>query len=86
MLYQTSCEEHKYLAGLRKEKDAFEKLIKERGVSFFFLHICDTRLTHDDAVHVAPYLRRTAGRDRRRRSHDQDNFFSYSRRQKRGVD
>ena len=32
MLYQTSCEEHKYLAGLRREKEAFEKLIKERGV------------------------------------------------------
>ncbi|ETW75057.1 hypothetical protein HETIRDRAFT_127022 [Heterobasidion irregulare TC 32-1] len=31
MLYQTSCEEHKYLAGLRREKDAFERLIKERG-------------------------------------------------------
>lgn len=35
MLYQTSCEEHKYLAGLRKEKDSFENLIKERGVSLF---------------------------------------------------
>ncbi|KAF9042328.1 hypothetical protein BJ165DRAFT_1349294 [Panaeolus papilionaceus] len=31
MLYGNSCEEHKYLAGLRKEKDAFEKLIKERS-------------------------------------------------------
>jgi DNA excision repair protein ERCC-4 len=32
MLYNTSCEEHKYLAGLRKEKDSFERLIRERGV------------------------------------------------------
>lgn len=32
MLYQSSCEEHKYLAGLRKEKDSFESLIRERGV------------------------------------------------------
>ncbi|KZV76813.1 hypothetical protein PENSPDRAFT_645911 [Peniophora sp. CONT] len=31
MLYQSSCEEHKYLAGLRKEKDSFESLIRERG-------------------------------------------------------
>ncbi|KAJ3500275.1 hypothetical protein NMY22_g19311 [Coprinellus aureogranulatus] len=31
MLYSNSCEEHKYLAGLRKEKDSFERLIKERG-------------------------------------------------------
>jgi DNA excision repair protein ERCC-4 len=32
MIYQSSSEEHKYLAGLRKEKDSFESLIKERGV------------------------------------------------------
>ena len=32
MVYQLSCEEHKYLAGLRREKDSFERLIKERGV------------------------------------------------------
>lgn len=31
MIYQLSCEEHKYLAGLRHEKDSFERLIKERG-------------------------------------------------------
>jgi DNA excision repair protein ERCC-4 len=33
MVYANSCEEHKYLAGIRKEKDAFQRLIKERGVS-----------------------------------------------------
>ncbi|KAG6848625.1 hypothetical protein H0H93_015391 [Arthromyces matolae] len=32
MVYSNSCEEHKYLAGIRREKDAFERLIKERGV------------------------------------------------------
>ncbi|KAG6830270.1 hypothetical protein H0H92_001536 [Tricholoma furcatifolium] len=31
MVYGKSCEELKYLAGIRREKDAFEKLIKERG-------------------------------------------------------
>ncbi|KAF7366272.1 ERCC4 domain-containing protein [Mycena sanguinolenta] len=31
MVYANSCEEHKYLAGIRKEKDAFQRLIKERG-------------------------------------------------------
>ncbi|KAI6126207.1 hypothetical protein EV401DRAFT_2226317 [Pisolithus croceorrhizus] len=31
MIYQLSCEEHKYLAALRREKDSFERLIKERG-------------------------------------------------------
>ena len=32
MVYSSSCEEHKYLAGIRREKEAFERLIKERGV------------------------------------------------------
>ncbi|KAJ7722820.1 hypothetical protein B0H16DRAFT_346228 [Mycena metata] len=31
MIYGNSCEEHKYLAGIRKEKDSFQRLIKERG-------------------------------------------------------
>lgn len=31
MIYQLSCEEHKYLAALRREKDSFERLIKERA-------------------------------------------------------
>lgn len=34
MVYQLSCEEHKYLAGLRREKESFEKLIKERAVRY----------------------------------------------------
>ena len=32
MIYNLSFEEAKYLAGVRKEKDAFERIIKERGV------------------------------------------------------
>lgn len=32
MVYGNSCEEHRYLAGVRKEKDSFQRLIKERGV------------------------------------------------------
>lgn len=32
MVYHLSTEEHKYLAGLRREKESFERLIKERGV------------------------------------------------------
>ncbi|KAG8893575.1 hypothetical protein FRC00_010334 [Tulasnella sp. 408] len=31
MAYHLTSEEHKYLAGQRREKDAFERLIKERG-------------------------------------------------------
>ncbi|GJE89027.1 DNA repair protein [Phanerochaete sordida] len=31
MLYNNSCEEAKYLTDVRREKDAFERLIKERG-------------------------------------------------------
>lgn len=33
MVYANSCEEHRYLAAIRKEKEAFERLVKERGVS-----------------------------------------------------
>jgi DNA excision repair protein ERCC-4 len=32
LLYEKSSEEVKYLNSIRKEKDAFERLIKERGV------------------------------------------------------
>ncbi|KAG7444880.1 uncharacterized protein BT62DRAFT_981292 [Guyanagaster necrorhizus] len=31
MVYANSCEEHKYLAGIRREKESFERLIRERG-------------------------------------------------------
>jgi DNA excision repair protein ERCC-4 len=34
MMYADSVEEQRYLSGLRKEKDAFERLIREKGVSF----------------------------------------------------
>jgi hypothetical protein len=33
MVYANSCEEHRYLAAIRKEKESFERLVKERGVS-----------------------------------------------------
>ncbi len=36
MLYGNSCEEHRYLAAIRKEKEASERLVKERGVSTLF--------------------------------------------------
>ena len=39
MVYSNSCEEHKYLAGIRKEKESFERLIKERGASFSLLFL-----------------------------------------------
>lgn len=32
LIYNNSCEEAKYLAGVRREKESFERLIKERGV------------------------------------------------------
>lgn len=38
MVYQMTTEEHKYLASLRKEKDAFERLIKERGTMLLPIH------------------------------------------------
>ena len=45
MVYQMTAEEHKYLASLRKEKDAFERLIKERGVSTQLLEVHITKLS-----------------------------------------
>lgn len=45
MMYQYSCEEHKYLAGLRREKEAFERLIKERAVRLVFSGLCPTSET-----------------------------------------
>jgi DNA excision repair protein ERCC-4 len=33
LLYDSSVEEQKYLTALRKEKDAFHQLIKQRAVS-----------------------------------------------------
>ncbi|KIJ56197.1 hypothetical protein M422DRAFT_198890 [Sphaerobolus stellatus SS14] len=38
MFYSTSCEEHKYLAGLRREKESFERLIKERSSMVIPIH------------------------------------------------
>jgi len=46
MVYQMTAEEHKYLASLRKEKDAFERLIKERGVG-------TQPLTEDDVTDLS---------------------------------
>ena len=33
LMYKDSVEEQRYLSAIRKEKDAFERLIRERGVS-----------------------------------------------------
>lgn len=40
MIYGNSCEEHKYLASIRREKESFERLIREKAVgSGFFEHL-----------------------------------------------
>ncbi|KAJ4473855.1 hypothetical protein J3R30DRAFT_3684817 [Lentinula aciculospora] len=49
MVYANSCEEHKYLAGIRREKDSFERLIKERG-SMLLPIIEDQRTAENDAI------------------------------------
>jgi hypothetical protein len=49
MIYQDSVEEQKYLSGLRKEKDAFERLIREKAVS-----------STTDLVAMTPELNRVA--------------------------
>ncbi|KAI0321403.1 hypothetical protein OF83DRAFT_1168456 [Amylostereum chailletii] len=50
MLYQMSCEEHKYLAGLRREKESFERLIKERGSMLMPIYEDRTTPGTSDAV------------------------------------
>ena len=52
MLYRSSCEEHKYLAGLRREKEAFEKLIKERGVRIILFFIVLDVINLSELVYV----------------------------------
>ncbi|KAF8959813.1 hypothetical protein BDZ97DRAFT_1836010 [Flammula alnicola] len=49
MVYSNSCEEHKYLAGIRKEKDSFQRLIKERG-SMLITLVEDRRDPSGDAI------------------------------------
>ncbi|KAF5368134.1 hypothetical protein D9615_010214 [Tricholomella constricta] len=49
MVYGSSCEEHKYLAGIRREKESFERLIKERG-SMLLLLLEERRDGASDAV------------------------------------
>ncbi|GJJ13082.1 hypothetical protein Clacol_007332 [Clathrus columnatus] len=57
MFYTMSCEEHKYLYGLRREKDSFERLIKERGS--MLMPIIDERRTGDS--HIRALSTRIAG-------------------------
>lgn len=40
MLYENSVEEQTYLSMIRKEKDAFEKLIREKSVSSLVMTLC----------------------------------------------
>ena len=39
-MYEGSCEEQRYLTSLRKEKEAFEFLIKEKAVGFHAIDCC----------------------------------------------
>ncbi|KAG2133407.1 hypothetical protein BD769DRAFT_1716858 [Suillus cothurnatus] len=60
MVYQLSCEEHMYLAGLRRE-DSFEKLIKERR-SMLLPIFKDKHAGRSDAVVKTISTRLTGGR------------------------
>jgi hypothetical protein len=54
MIYHNCCEEHKYLAGIRREKESFERMIKERGVSSIWLPHLGAMLMLVE-VHVTPH-------------------------------
>lgn len=58
MVWQLSCEEHKFLASQRKEKEAFERLIRERGV--YSLSVCLRAMSdsHCRPEYAPPHLRR----------------------------
>ncbi|KAF8649572.1 hypothetical protein AX16_005734 [Volvariella volvacea WC 439] len=49
LTYRDSCEEYKYLAAIRREKSAFENLIKERG-SMLLPIFDDTRQASNDSM------------------------------------
>lgn len=78
MMYQYSCEEHKYLAGLRREKEAFERLIKERAVRLIFSGLCQT----SDTVSLdnASNPRRSSIRAILYLKHHQDDLDTHCRR------
>ncbi|EEB87372.1 hypothetical protein MPER_15289, partial [Moniliophthora perniciosa FA553] len=59
MVYSDSCEEHKYLAGIRREKDSFERLIKERGS--MLLPILEDRRSADNDAIIKTISTRVAG-------------------------
>jgi hypothetical protein len=56
MVWQLSAEEHKFLAAQRREKNAFERLIKERGVRNVRVHRW-LRVLTERIEHAAPDLR-----------------------------
>uniref|UniRef100_A0A0W0GCU3 ERCC4 domain-containing protein n=2 Tax=Moniliophthora roreri TaxID=221103 RepID=A0A0W0GCU3_MONRR len=59
MVYSDSCEEHKYLAGIRREKESFERLIKERGS--MLLPILEDRRSADNDAIIKTISTRVAG-------------------------
>jgi|ERR1700692_3352383 DNA excision repair protein ERCC-4 len=62
MVYQLSCEEHKYLAGIRREKQSFERLIKERGVCTDTIFLRAECLSMNSQSMLIPIMEeRTAG-------------------------
>ena len=65
MVFRDSCEEHKYLAAIRKEKESFERLIKERGVCGFHLNVSlMLLLTYCCIDNAIAHSRRTKRRSR----------------------
>jgi hypothetical protein len=61
MIYHNCCEEHKYLAGVRREKESFERLIKERGVCCMYFILFSTHAYFGHVVHATTDLGRGIG-------------------------
>jgi len=68
MMWDTSAEEDKYLAEVRREKESFEKLIRERAVGLSDIPV--GRFIYDMAEHGPRDTRETKPRSGSHRSDD----------------
>jgi hypothetical protein len=68
MMWDTSAEEDKYLAEVRREKESFEKLIKERAVGLSDMPV--GRFIYDITEHGPRVRRETKPRSGSHRSYD----------------
>jgi hypothetical protein len=62
MIYDNSAEEQKYLSSIRRERESFERLIRERSVSELLNEDSVSTLLTLSTVRAWPYLYKQIGR------------------------